>query len=672
MNNAQKTQHGLVVRRGTETIRIAAWGESSLRVTIWNGENEPRELNALLTPNDSTKSLQVNVSDELAIVAHGGIVARIDDSGRLCFCDQDGSVLLEEPAHCGPQTPARAFHPRAGEGWEIDQSFRAVSGESFYGLGQHQHGRFDQRGCVIDLRQANTEVSIPFLVSSRGYGFLWNVPALGHVELGETMTRWHAKAAHCIDYWITAADTPRAILGHYADATGHAPPFPKWASGFWQSKLRYKTQAEVLDVAREYQSRALPLSAIVIDFFHWNRLGDFSFDESEWPDPAGMVGQLDRMGVRPVISVWPAFNMNSINFESFASQGLLLRSSDGGLAVRSFIDKDVAGKIYQHFYDPSTERARSEMWKLIENGYYQQGFRVFWLDCCEPAYTWNVYESLVFAEGEGLRLACRYPFDHQRAFYEGMKSMGEEDILFLTRSAWAGSQRFGAAVWSGDIESTFEALQNQIPAGLNMAMSGIPWWNSDIGGFMHGDPRTDYFQELVVRWFQYGTFCPIMRLHGVREPAPDHRDTGAPNEVWSFGDRAYGIMKRYLELRERLRPYIDEHMRTAAECGTPLMRPLLLEYPHDPRCRQVADEYMFGPDILVAPVTERGQTSKEIYLPDGATWEDVWTGEEVRGGCSVSVDVPLERVPLFLNRCGETERDLFTPTVKSLEDVSAR
>jgi alpha-D-xyloside xylohydrolase len=261
--------------------------------------------------------------------------------------------------------------------------------------------------------------------------------------------------------------------------------------------------------------------------------------------------------------------------------------------------------------------------------------------------------------GDGKAHACRYPLDHQRAFYEGMTAAGEEETLFLCRSAWAGSQRYGAAVWSGDIQSTFEVFGSQIRAGLNMAMSGIPWWNTDIGGFLHGDPQTDYFRELVVRWFQYGTFSPIMRLHGVREPAVDHRDSGAPNEVWSFGDAAYEILHRYIMIRERLRPYIHEQMQRASEHGTPLMRPLFLDFPGDSEAWDVDDAYMFGDDLLVAPVYVRGQSSRHVYLPGGEKWTHVWSGTEHTGGRTLQIDAPLEEIPIFVREGGQLRRDVI-------------
>jgi alpha-D-xyloside xylohydrolase len=235
--------------------------------------------------------------------------------------------------------------------------------------------------------------------------------------------------------------------------------------------------------------------------------------------------------------------------------------------------------------------------------------------------------------------------------FEHLRAAGETEVLSLTRSAWAGSQRYGVALWSGDIEPTFAALATAVPAGLNVAMSGLPWWNSDIGGFHGGDPDDPAYRELVVRWFQFGVFCPVFRLHGHREPRVSHGAVGAgggPNEVWSYGPEAYEAITAMLRLRERLRPYIHAHLHDGETTGIPLMRPLLLAFPDDETAWEVEDEYLFGPDILVAPVTELGARQRRVYLPAGAEWTHTGSGRRYPGGAYVSVDAPLDAIPLFV------------------------
>jgi alpha-D-xyloside xylohydrolase len=253
--------------------------------------------------------------------------------------------------------------------------------------------------------------------------------------------------------------------------------------------------------------------------------------------------------------------------------------------------------------------------------------------------------------GTGLEVANIYPLMHARAFYEGMIDSGEREVCNLARSAWAGSQRYGAAVWSGDIYSDWPTLRGQVKAGLNIMMSGVPWWTTDIGGFFEGNIEDPGFRELVVRWFQYGLFCPLFRLHGNRLPRDEGGvNTGAANEVWSFGDEAYRIIADLLAARERLRPYLMEQMRAASETGLPPMRPLFFDYPDEEELFGVEDEFLLGPDILVAPVLEAGARKRQVYLPKGASWADARSDEAIPSGRWIEVDAPLDVVPAYLRK----------------------
>jgi alpha-D-xyloside xylohydrolase len=473
---------------------------------------------------------------------------------------------------------------------------------------------------------------------------------VGLVELGRSGTRWIAEAAAQIDYWITAGSYPE-IMSRYAGATGHAPALPEWAAGFWQCKLRYASQDELLSVAREHKRRGLPLDVIVIDYFHWTRMGEWRFDPGAWPDPSGMVAELEALGVKVMVSVWPTVNANAETYAEMEQRGLLLRAERGQPAHMLFTDARPGGNVgeavHLRYYDPTEPAARRFIWERVREGYYKHGIKVFWLDACEPETYPPDHANFRYRIGNGLEVAGLYPLLHQQAFYEGMRGEGETDVVNLCRSAWAGSQRYGAAVWSGDIPSTFDALRRSVPAGLNIGLSGIPWWTTDIGGFHGGDPASPDFRELIVRWFQYGAFCPLFRLHGLRLPAPGW-DSGGPNEVWSFGEEAYAVIRDLLFLRERLKPYILAQMRVAAETGTPPMRPLFFDFPADPRCYEVEDTFLFGPDILVAPVVEQGARARPVYLPLGAAWYDAWTGEPYRSGETLPVAAPLDRIPVFV------------------------
>ncbi|MFD5321372.1 TIM-barrel domain-containing protein [Streptomyces sp. NPDC127098] len=638
---------GVEWRSGHETLVVRAWGRG---VRVMAGLHEiPQGPPAALLDRDGSPTVEVTIDADTARFGHAGVEVTVTGAGEVSFARPGAGepFLAEQAAHFW--WPGARLFAATGNGYHrVEQRFAAADGERFYGLGQHTHGMFDQKTAVVDLVQRNGEVTIPFLLSSRGYGFLWNSPAVGRVELAGNGTRWVADSARLIDYWVTAG-TPAEILSAYADATGRAPTFPAWASGFWQSKLRYRTQDELMTVAREYRRRGLPLSVIVCDFFHGPHIGDFRLDPAEWPDPRGMVEELTAMGVRLMMSVWPSVTAVSVNFNEMLERGYFVRNERGvevGVLSR---DKGVENRTYMQFYDPTNPAARAYVWERVKRGYHDHGVRVFWLDASEPEMRPAAPDNLLYHAGPGQEVGNLYPRENARMIWEGMREAGEEEILSLNRSAWAGSQRYGAAVWSGDIRADWDSLAQQLRAGLSMAVSGIPWWTTDIGGFHGGDPDSPEFRELMARWFQFGVFCPITRLHGDREPrmAPGPEMTGGPNEVWSFGPEVYEILTRQLSLRESLRPYIHREMANVSSTGVPLMRPLFVDYPDDPAAWDVADAYLFGPDLLVAPVLGPGVRERAVYLPAGADWRDVATGRTHPGGTTVTVPAPLRRIPVF-------------------------
>jgi len=307
-------------------------------------------------------------------------------------------------------------------------------------------------------------------------------------------------------------------------------------------------------------------------------------------------------------------------------------------------------------YDATNPEARDFVWKTAKKNYWDKGVRVFWLDEAEPEYAVYDFDNYRYHLGPNVQIGNLYPVMYAKTFFDGMREAGQENVLNLLRCAWAGSQRYGALVWSGDIHSSFASLRNQLAAGLNMGIAGIPWWTTDIGGFHGGDPNDPAFRELFARWFEYGTFCPVMRLHGDRDPKQPQVGTtggatclsGAANEVWSYGEEVYGICREHLFLRERLRPYIAERMAEAHEKGTPVIRPLFYDFPEDPEAWTVEDQFLFGPDVLVAPVLEAGARSRQVYLPAGCDWRDAWSGGTHDGGRCVMADAPLGRIPVFV------------------------
>ncbi|MFB9802606.1 glycoside hydrolase family 31 protein, partial [Streptomonospora salina] len=641
---------GIEWHGGHQVVRVDPWGTDSVRVRA--GLHRLRsDIPGALGERPGTGA-EIRIEGGAARLANGAITAELGDDGMLRFLRSSSreELLAEQRAHFWWPGP-RAYTSTGNGYYRIEQRFAAYEGERLFGLGQHTHGLLDQKGAVLDLVQRNAEVSVPFLVSSRGYGMLWNSPAVGRVELAGNGTRWVSDSARQIDYWVTAGADPAATMANYAEATGRAPMLPEWASGFWQSRLRYKTQDELMEVAREHKRRGLPLSVIVADFFHWTHLGDWKFDPAEWPDPAGMVRELREMGTELMVSVWPSVSPLSENFSEMLRRGLLVATEQGPPVHADWADKGVEGKVQVSFYDATNPHARAFVWDAVRRNYHDLGVRVWWLDAGEPEIKPGHQHNLHYHAGPGAEVANIYPAEHARGFYEGMRAAGESEVVTLCRSAWAGSQRYGAALWSGDIAATFASLRTQIRAGLNVAMSGIPWWTTDVGGFHGGDQESPEYRELLVRWFQYGVFCPLLRLHGFREPFVDDlhpQMSGGPNEVWSYGEEAYGRLRELLLLRERLRPYVMEQMRAAHERGLPPMRPLFVDFPGDARAWGVDDAFMFGPDVLVAPVTEYGARERDVYLPEGVRWQNPYTGDVLPGGAPVRLAAPLERAPVLV------------------------
>ena len=647
----------LIHRFENETLCIEPWGPNSIRVrAVKMGAPIDGKDWALTEPAE--RAAQIKIDGEKASLVNGKIRAEIGTSGKVVYYNQNGKLLLEEYARnrrdlfskdCSAlELQGREFRGISGGDYTVTARFESDTQEKIYGMGQYQQPYLNVKGCTLELAHRNSQASVPFMISSVGYGFLWNNPAIGKVIFGKNITEWRADSTKELDYWITAGDTPAEIEEAYAGVTGKVPMMPEYGLGFWQCKLRYQTQEELLEVAREYYRRGLRVDVIVVDFFHWPKQGDWRFDPTYWPDPDAMIAELKTMGMELMVSIWPTVEKTSENFDEMLQSGYLVNTDRGVRITMEFMAPTV-------FYDPTNPDARAFIWAKAKKNYYDKGVRIFWLDEAEPEYTVYDFDNYRYFEGTNAQIGNIYPVMHAKAFFDGMHREGQENIVNLLRCAWAGSQKYGALVWSGDIASSFASMRNQLAAGLNMGIAGIPWWTTDIGGFHGGDPDNKEFRELFVRWFQWGTFCPVMRLHGDREPRQPQVGTtggaiccsGAANEVWSYGEDVYEICRKYMQIREELRPYIRETMAAASEKGTPVMRPLFYQFPEDKMCWEIEDEYLFGDSILVAPIIHAGQRTRKVYLPAGSKWK-VFRGEAIyEGGSWVEAAAPIESIPVF-------------------------
>lgn len=636
-----------------EYLRLESWGTNAIRVT-GAYMKEPKKLSFSLLDQADQKQGSIQIQEQKAQLQNGnliGIVEQIEGgrSVRISFYNNLGKLLLREISGGGAlHRKAREYRPKLNGEIELEMKFEAMPNEKIFGMGQYQQDHFNLKNCTLELAHRNSQASVPFYLSDLGYGFLWHNPSVGQVHFSSNVTQWKSNNSLQLDYWITAEETPIKILENYSEVTGKVPMMPEYGLGFWQCKLRYWNQEQLLQVAREYKKRQIPIDVIVCDFFHWPKMGDFRFEKEFFPDPKAMVEELQEMDIELMVSVWPQIDLSSENYPEMENNNYLIRAERGMPISMGF-----GG--YSNFFDATNPEARAYVWEKCKKNYYDLGIKLFWLDEAEPEFGEYDYDNYRCYLGPYSQIGNLYPQKFSQTFYEGRRAAGEEEVVNLVRCAWSGSQRYGALVWSGDIESSFESLRKQVVCGLQMAVAGIPWWTTDIGGFYGGNPSDPTFRELLIRWFQWGTFCPVMRLHGDRTPTKqlsyeDGRPnlfTGGENEIWSFGDEAYPILKEFIELREKMRPYTRELMREANTKGHPVMRPMFMEFPEDVSCWSVGDQYLFGSSLLVAPVMEAGQRARKVYLPTGSTWINIFTKEVFEGGGEVVVDADLRTIPVF-------------------------
>ena len=539
--------------------------------------------------------------------------------------------------------------------YRVGATFAAPKDEHYYGLGQNQEGYFDRRGRVVHCAQdydapGGESICVPFVVTNKGYGLVWDNPSKTTVAFAiGNQTKWTSQVGQRVSFFVIAGKSYNEIYEGYRELTGVVQMLPKSAYGYIQCKQRYSSQAELMAVAKGYRERHLPIDDLVIDWFTYTKMGQMDMDPKAWPDPVEMNKELHAMNFHVMISVWPRFVPADRYYATLLKNGWFEHLADG--TPTNGLPYDRAGSDI----DTTNPAAAKWYWNVIDENYVKKGFDAFWMDETEPDLPPN---GSYLHVGPGTEFFNVYPLFHTAAVYDGMREDMKERALILARSAYLGAQRNGTIFWSSDISPTWSVLKRSVPTGINFVASGMPYWSTDIGGWQ-GLPRVhkperpvlidpsdaraevggyDDYPELYVRWFEYGAFQPNFRTHGTR---PE-------NEVWSYGKQAEPILEKFLRLRYELMPYIYSLGWSAHETGAPFMRGLFMDFGNDPKVANIGDEYMFGPALLVAPVTDQGMTSREVYLPAGTDWYNFWTNERVHGGQRITVSAPIDEIPLFV------------------------
>jgi len=617
----------------TGTLKIQVCSDSVLHIVYSATATFPEREDYVITKKAwAGAPFTVQSTDDATTITTAAlkvVVARKDSA--ITYNDLEGHKLIQEGTR--KLMPVRVN----GEDTYHAESFFNIYGtrEGLYGLGQHQAGVWNYRGEAVDISQDNTNIAVPFLVSSNGYGIYWNNDSRSRFNNRFANYMYlSSEVADAVDYYFFYGPDLDKVVADYRELTGTAPMFGKWAYGFWQCKNRYRSQEEILGVAHKYRELHIPADDIVQDWFWWNRKGEFIFNKN-YPDPKAMVDGLHNDHFHLMISVWPFFEPGSKEYDYMSQQGW-------------FIEKFKFAKPPYHtdgmaVYDATNPEARKYYWDLIDKGLFKLGLDAWWMDTTEPeteGLEENIQLGHKLAAGSGDRFVNIFPLMTTGAVYQGQRGASDQKRVFiLSRSAFAGSQRNGVTAWSGDINSDWLSYRRQIPAGLNFALSGIPYWTTDIGGFVFGSPTEPAFRELFIRWFQFGTFNPVLRVHGTRSPDE--------NELWSYGPEAQKTLVAFDRLRYRMLPYIYSLAWKTTSSGYTLMRPLVMDFRTDVRAQNTGNQFMFGPAFLVNPITEPSADSRNVYLPD-AKWFDFWSGRVQQGGHAIEAAAPIDRLPLYV------------------------
>lgn len=669
--NAQsykRTDLGVKSKINSINVEIQFYSPSIVRVIKFPESTTltKKSLSVIKAPSKTALSIMQD-GDELFLKSEGIKVDLNLKSGKISYTTINGEQLLNEKESSAAFTD---FNDAGVKTYSVNQSFILDKEEAIYGLGEQQQGKMIQRNLKLNMIQGNTDDYIPFFQSVKGYGLFWDNYSPTLFVDNVDSTTFKSDVGDCVDYYFMYGGNADGVIAKMRELTGQVPMFPLWTFGYWQSKERYKSQDEIVGVVKKYRELGVPLDGIIQDWqywgdnLHWNAL---EFLNPEFPKPQKMIDDIHKMNAHIIISTWASFGPQTKEYAIMNKKGMLFDFKTWPLSSVDIWPPDLNRPSGVRVYDVYNPEARKIYWDYMNKGLFSLGIDGWWLDSSEPDHM--NFQPTDFDNksylGSFRKVRNAFPLMHVGGIYKNQRSTSSAKRVFiLTRSAFAGQQRYGANTWSGDVVSSWDALRNQISAGLNFSLCGIPYWNSDIGGFFLWNFKKlladANYVELYTRWIQFGAFCPQMRSHG----------TDAPREIYQFGkrgDKIFDAIDKYINLRYSLLPYIYSTSWDVTANQSTMMRALVMDFPKDKKVLDINNQFMFGKSVLVCPVTtpmyskiivDGSDTTKvadysvtkkaDVYLPNGTDWYDYWTGEKFPGGQTVSKAVPIDIMPLYV------------------------
>lgn len=662
------TEHGVILNIDSIKIELQFYNPSTIRVikSLTKIDLSKESLSIISSPQ-KTEFVVKKQQKEILLkseILHASINLQ---NGKISFSIPTKGILLQEKEN---GISFNNFNDAGTATYSVRQSFVLDKDEPIYGLGFQQQGKMIQRNLKLKMIQGNTDTYIPFFQSIKGYGLFWDNYSPTTFTDTPDETTYESEVGDCIDYYFMFGENADGVIAKMRDLTGQAPMFPLWTYGYFQSKERYKSQDETVGVVKKYRELGVPLDGIIQDWQYWgnNYLWNaMEFLNSDFYDPQKMINDVHYLNAHMLISIWNSFGPKTKQYNELEKINALMDfitwPASGSDKWPPNMDYPSGVKVY----DPFNPEARNIYWKYLNKGIFSLGMDGWWIDSSEPDHLFFKDSDLDNKTylGSFRKVRNAFPLMTVGGVYKNQRAVtSDKRVFILTRSAFAGQQRYAANTWTGDVVASWDALINQISAGLNFSLSGIPYWNSDIGGFFLwnfpkklGDPN---YRELYVRWMQFGIFCPMMRSHG----------TDAPREIYQFGKRGdtlFDAIEKSINLRYLLLPYIYSASWDVTENQSTMTRALMMDFANDKDAQDINDEYMFGKALLVCPVTTPMYSkiviagkdtshvedfskikNESVYLPKGSDWIDFWTGEKYKGGKTINIEVPIEIIPLFV------------------------